>query len=177
MTTATGTISSAGIGSGLDVSAIVISLMAVEKRPLTKLQATATTMQTKLSAFGQMQSFMSTFRDAAAQLQKADSYSVTSSSSTDATQVGVASTIKAIPGSYAVSVTSLSSTQSAVSASGQFNASTDVVPVCPPKSMSTSILCLLTSAPISAGFIPVVLKHILVLVRISVHMARSLEAG
>ena len=127
MTTATGTISSAGIGSGLDVSAIVTSLMAVEKRPLTKLQATATTMQTKLSAFGQMQSFMSTFRDAAAQLQKADSYSVTSSSSTDATQVGVASTIKAIPGSYAVSVTSLSSTQSAVSASGQFSASTDVV--------------------------------------------------
>ena len=127
MTITTGTISSAGIGSGLDVSSIVASLMSVEKLPLTKLQANATTMQTKLSAFGQMQSFVSTFRDAATQLQKADSYSVTSSTSSDATLVGAASTIKAIPGSYAVSVNSLSSTQSAVSASGQFSASTDVV--------------------------------------------------
>ena len=127
MTITTGTISSAGIGSGLDVSSIVASLMSVEKLPLTKLQTSASTMQTKLSAFGQMQSFVSTFRDAATQLQKADSYSVTSSTSSDAALVGAASTTKAIPGSYAVSVTSLSSTQSAVSASGQFSASTDVV--------------------------------------------------
>ena len=127
MTITTGTISSAGIGSGLDVSSIVASLMSVEKLPLTKLQTNASTMQTKLSAFGQMQSFVSTFRDAAAQLQKADSYSLTSSTSSDAALVSVASTAKAIPGSYAVSVTSLSSTQTAVSASGQFSASTDVV--------------------------------------------------
>lgn len=127
MTTATGSISSAGIGSGLDVSSIVTSLMAVERQPLTKLQTVGSTMQTKLSAFGQMQSFASTFRDAAAQLQNAASYAVTTATSSDATAVGAASTTKAIPGTYAVSVSALSSTQSTVSAAGQFATGADVV--------------------------------------------------
>lgn len=122
-----GTISSAGIGSGLDVTSIIASLMKVEQIPLTKLQTVATTMQTKLSAFGQMQSLVSSFRDAAAQLQTASSYAVTSATSSDATAVSASSTTKAIPGSYAVSVTSLSSTQSTVSASGQFSSSSDAV--------------------------------------------------
>lgn len=123
----TGTISSAGIGSGLDVSSIITSLMSVEKLPLTKLQSTATTMQTKLSAFGQVQSFVSSFRDAAAQLQNADSYAVTTATSSDGSAVGAASTTRAVPGSYAVSVASLSSTQSSVSATGQFTTGADVV--------------------------------------------------
>lgn len=122
-----GTISSAGIGSGLDVSSIVTSLMAVEKLPLTKLQTAASTMQTKLSAFGQMQSFVSSFRDAAAQLQSASAYAVTTSTSSDAASVGATSTTKAIPGAYSVSVSSLASTQSTVTAAGQFSAGTDVV--------------------------------------------------
>jgi len=127
MTTGTGSISSAGIGSGLDVNSIVSSLMAVEKQPLTKLQTVASTMQTKLSAFGQMQSFVSSFRDAAAQLQTASNYAITTATSSDATAVGATSTTTAIPGSYAVSVTALASTQSTVSASGQFTAGTDAV--------------------------------------------------
>lgn len=124
---ATGTISSAGIGSGLDVSSIVTSLMAVEKLPLNKLQTAASTMQTKLSAFGQMQSFVSSLRDAAAQLQNASAYAVTTATSSDTTSVVAASTTKAIPGAYSVSVTALASTQSTVSAAGQFTTSTDVV--------------------------------------------------
>ena len=124
---ATGTISSIGIGSGLDVASIIASTIAVEKVPLTKLQETATTIQTKLSAFGQIQSFVSSFRDASAQLQNASSYAVTSASSSDPTAVGAASTTDAVPGTYAVSVSALASTQSTVSATGQFAAGTDVV--------------------------------------------------
>ncbi len=37
-TSTTGSISSAGIGSGLDVKSIISSLMAVESQPLTLLQ-------------------------------------------------------------------------------------------------------------------------------------------
>ena len=59
LTSATATISSAGIGSGLDVNSIVTQLMAVEKQPLTKLQAAGAELQTKVSAFGQMQSVIS----------------------------------------------------------------------------------------------------------------------
>jgi flagellar hook-associated protein 2 len=52
LTSAVGTISSAGIGSGLDVNNIVTQLMAVERKPLERLQTTATTLQTQLSRFG-----------------------------------------------------------------------------------------------------------------------------
>ena len=122
-----GTISSAGIGSGLDVNGIVTSLMGVEKQPLTRLQTTASTMQTKLSAFGQMQSLVSAFRDATAPLYSAASFAVTSTSSSDPTTVSASSTATAIPGAYSVSVSALSATQTTVSASGQFSAGTDVV--------------------------------------------------
>ena len=122
-----GTISSAGIGSGLDVNGIIDSLIKVEQVPLTKLQTVGSTMQTKLSAFGQMQSLVSSFRDAAAQLQNPTTYAVTSAASSDTTAVGASSGTKALPGTYSVSVTSLSATQNTVSASGQFTAGTDVV--------------------------------------------------
>ena len=126
-TASTGSISSAGIGSGLDVSNIISSLMAVEQRPLTKLQTVATTMQTKLSAFGQMQSFVSSLRDAASQLRTAGSYAATTATSSDALSVGASSTTAAMPGVYTVSVSALASTQSTVSAAGQFATGADVV--------------------------------------------------
>ena len=65
ITSTTGTISSAGIGSGLDVNSIISSLMAVESLPLTALQSKATTLQTDLSAFGQVQSLVSSLHDSA----------------------------------------------------------------------------------------------------------------
>src|ERR1700756_1128353 len=57
--TTTGSISSAGIGSGLDVKGIISSLMAVESQPLTLLQQKASTVQTEISAVGQIQSLTS----------------------------------------------------------------------------------------------------------------------
>lgn len=122
-----GTISSAGIGSGLDVSSIINKLMAVETQPLTKLQVKATTMQTQLSAFGQMQSLVSAFKDTTTQLFNADNYSLTSSSSSDSASVGASSTAKAAVGSYSVSVSTIAAAQTTVSAAGQFTASTEVV--------------------------------------------------
>lgn len=120
-----GTISSAGIGSGLDVSSIISQLMTVEKAPLTKLQTAAAGLQTKLSAFGQMQSLVSAFRDATAPLYNADNFSLTSSTTTDPASVGVSSTTKAVPGAYSVSVSTLAATQTTVSATGQFSTSAD----------------------------------------------------
>ena len=127
LTSATGTISSAGIGSGLDVNSIVTQLMAVEKQPLTKLQTAAATMQTQLTAFGQLQSGVSALRDAAAPLFAATSFGVTNASSSDPTGVGATTAAGAVPGTYSIAVSSLSKTQTLVSASGQFAAATDTV--------------------------------------------------
>ena len=122
-----GTISSAGIGSGLDVSTIINKLMAAEQGPLTKLQTQAQSMQTQLSAFGQMQSLVSSFRDAAAALYAPDLFSLTSAGSSDSTTVAASSSPSATPGVYSVAVSSLASTQTVVSTGGQFQAATDTV--------------------------------------------------
>lgn len=115
MTTTTGTISSAGIGSGLQVADIVSKLMAVEQKPLTNLQTAATGLQLQLSAFGQLQSAISQLHDAAAPLYAASTFSATNTSTSDAGSVSATSTTKAVPGSYMVSVTALAAAQSIVS--------------------------------------------------------------
>jgi len=127
LTSATATISSAGIGSGLDVNSIVTQLMAVEKQPLTNLQAAGAALQTQVSAFGQMQSVISALHDAAAPLFNVDSFAATTASSSDPTGLSASSTTKAVPGTYAVTVSALSAAQAIVSPGGQYTASTDVV--------------------------------------------------
>ncbi|MBP6504148.1 MAG: hypothetical protein KA316_15460, partial [Rhodoferax sp.] len=49
------TISSVGIGSGLDVKNIVSQLVALEKQPLKTLQAKATNFEAQVSAFAKIQ--------------------------------------------------------------------------------------------------------------------------
>jgi len=123
MTTITptaGTISSAGVGSGLDVNTIVTQLMAVERQPLDRLQVKATTMQTQLSAFGQLKSLVSGLQDAAKPLFSADSFTLSNAGSSDPTSVSAGTSAKAVPGIYSVSVSALSATQSVVSAAGVF---------------------------------------------------------
>jgi flagellar hook-associated protein 2 len=127
ITSTTGTISSAGIGSGLDVNSIVTSLMAVESQPLTALQTKATTLQTNLSAFGQVQSLVSALQDAAKPLFDPNSFALTNTSSTDPSSVSAGTSTGAVPGIYSVAVSSLSAGQSLVSQTGQFTDGTSVV--------------------------------------------------
>ena len=58
-------ISSPGIGSGLDVNTIVSQQMAVEKRPLELLQTSASSLDAKISSYGQVKSALSELEDAA----------------------------------------------------------------------------------------------------------------
>ncbi len=109
-------ISSAGIGSGLDVESIVTKLMTLEQRPVQQLQTQASTIQTKISAFGQLQSAVSTFRDAALKLTQADTWGAATATSSDPTAVTVAAGSGAVAGSYAVEVQSLAAPQAVVSA-------------------------------------------------------------
>ena len=123
----TGTITSQGIGSGLDVTSIISSLMAVESLPLTALQSKATTLQTDLSAFGQVQSLVSAVQDAAQTLSDATQYNQTSTSSTDSSSVSATTTSGAAAGVYSISVSALSAAQSIVSPTGQYTDGTSVV--------------------------------------------------
>lgn len=111
----TGSISSAGIGSGLDVNSIISGLMKVEQAPLTDLQTRATAIQTTISAFGGVKSAVATFRDAAAALALPSTWNATAGTSSDSTAVSVSTNSNATAGTYAVAVTALAATQSTVS--------------------------------------------------------------
>ena len=101
--------------------------MAVESQPLTALQSKATTLQTDLSAFGQVQSLVSSLQDAAKPLFDPTYFALTNTSSTDPTSVSAATTSGAVAGIYSVSVSSLSAGQSVVSPTGQYTDGTSVV--------------------------------------------------
>ena len=111
----TGTISSAGVGSGLNVTAIISSLMAVEDIPLTNLQTAATTIQTTISAFGAVQSALSTFQTAAQTLSDPSTWSATTGTSSNSAAATVSTSSNAAPGAYAVQIQNLASSQSTVS--------------------------------------------------------------
>lgn len=105
--TGVGSISSAGIGSGLDVSSIVTQLMAVEKRPLTLLQDQATSLNTRLSNVGKMQGFFSALRDKTNALTGTALWGSTIATSADTAAVKVSTSTGAVAGNYAVNVARL----------------------------------------------------------------------
>ena len=75
------TISSAGLGSGLDVNSIITQLMAIEKVPLTKLQTKASTIQSTVSEYGKIKSAVSTLRDLSSKLASITTWAQTVSTS------------------------------------------------------------------------------------------------
>ena len=108
------TISSAGIGSGLDVNSIVTQLMAIEQQPLKVLQTKATTLQTTVSEYGKIKSAISTMRDLASKLASTTTWGQTTTNSSS-TAVAAASNGSAA-GTYSVEVQKLASVQTLATA-------------------------------------------------------------
>ena len=109
-----GTISSLGVGSGLDANSIVTKLVELERQPIALLQKQADSIQSKISAFGQIQSAVSTMRDAAKKLANPEIWNTTKATSTDAGVVSFSTSSGAQTGNYAVSVTKMARSQSVV---------------------------------------------------------------
>jgi flagellar hook-associated protein 2 len=121
------TISSPGIGSGLDVRSIVSQLVALERRPITLLQETNARLTTRLSSFGLIQSYMGNLQSVAAQLSKATEFwGRISATSSDAASVGVSAPAATAPASYSIEVTRLASAQSLSTAAGAISNAANV---------------------------------------------------
>ncbi|HEX6720796.1 MAG TPA: flagellar filament capping protein FliD [Burkholderiaceae bacterium] len=119
------TISSPGVGSGLDVNSIVTQLVAIERQPIVQLQSQASSLQTKLSAFGKLQSNLSALRDAASALTRTSTWSQTTGTSSDSAAVAVTTDANNLPGAYSIEVLSLARAQS--NTSKTYTAATDLV--------------------------------------------------
>lgn len=110
------TISSPGLGSGLDVNSIVSQLVALERRPITLLQQQKATQQAKLSAFGLLQSYTVNVHDAVGRLAKPELWEKTRATSSDATAVTATSSASAVNGNYSIEVSRLAQAQALASA-------------------------------------------------------------
>ena len=107
------TISSPGIGSsGLDVKSIISQLVALEKKPLEKLQLAAATVQTKISVFGQIKSLVSALNDSVGKLTSVTGWNGVAASSSDTSAVTVSAIGGTQPTSFSVEVQGLAKAQS-----------------------------------------------------------------
>lgn len=106
------TISSPGIGSGLDIKNIVSQLVAIEKQPLEKLKLQAAATQTKISTFGQIKSLVSALNDAVGKLTSVTGWNAVSATSSDTSFVTASAIGGTQPTSFAVEVQTLAKAQS-----------------------------------------------------------------
>lgn len=117
------TITSLGIGSGLDLNTIVTQLVALERRPIQQMQAEASTLQTQVSSFGQINSLMSSVQTASNALTDPTLWSRSAVASSDTSVVSVSASTNVAAGNYAVSVQALASSQTLASGTAYANAS------------------------------------------------------
>lgn len=120
------TITSLGIGSGLDINTIVSQLVALERKPLQQMQSQASQLQTKVSAFGQIKSLFSTLQDSSNKLNAASLWTRATATSSDDTAVATVGGASAAAGNYSVSVRQLASNQTLAS-TAVLTAATDLV--------------------------------------------------
>lgn len=109
------TITSTGIGSGLDVTGLVKQLMASERQPLTLLDQKEALIQAKLSAYGSFKSALSSFQSAMSGLSSLSKFQAFSASSADTSLVTTSAAPNAAPGSYGIEVTKLAQANKLVS--------------------------------------------------------------
>ncbi len=111
-------ISSAGIGLGstFPISQVLTGLMEVESIPLTQLQDQAAGVQTEISAYGMLNSALSTFQSSVEALTLPTDYEVYSASSSSTSVVTAAAVAGSQTGTYNIDVTQLAQPQTLVAA-------------------------------------------------------------
>lgn len=118
-------ITSAGIGSGLDVTGLVTSLMNAESVPLNTLNAQKSTDQAKISAFGSIKNGLSQFQTSLQKLSDPKNIQTITASSSDSSIVTASGTSSAATGNYALQVNQLAQSQK-LAAAGQTSLSTAI---------------------------------------------------
>ncbi|MGM0856556.1 MAG: flagellar filament capping protein FliD [Pseudomonadota bacterium] len=101
-----GAISSLGIGSGLDLNGLLGQLEDAEREKLVPIEEQVETEQTKISAYGQLESGLAEFQDSASALADGSLFE-SLSTNVSGEAVSAAADETAMPGSYNVTVDSL----------------------------------------------------------------------
>ncbi|MFK3661099.1 flagellar filament capping protein FliD [Scandinavium sp. NPDC088450] len=118
-------ISTLGVGSGLDLSSILDSLTAAEKSTLTPISTQQSSYTAKLSAYGTLKSALVAFQTANTALNKADLFTATTTTSS-ADAFSATTTGNAIAGKYNISVTQLAQAQTLTTLNAQSDTKTAI---------------------------------------------------
>jgi flagellar hook-associated protein 2 len=106
-----GTISSSGIGSGLNVSQIVTALMDAEKGPLNSINKSISADNAQISAYGSISSQISSFQSSIAGLVTSSTIKATTASSSSTAVLSVSNDGTALAGEYKITDVTLASPQ------------------------------------------------------------------
>lgn len=109
------TLSSLGVGSGLNIQGIIQKLMAAQSQPLTALQKTQSNYQAQLSAYGQLTSALSTFESAMQGFSDPTQFQAYTATSSQQSAFTATADSSAVPGNYQVAVSNLAHAQTDVS--------------------------------------------------------------
>lgn len=120
------TITSAGVGSGLDIEGLITKLVSAEGQPaslrLTKKEAV---LQANLSAFGNLKSALSTFQTSVQGLKDSSTFQARNATSSNEALFTVSAASSAVATSYSIKIEKLA--QEAKIRSGDFASDTEVV--------------------------------------------------
>lgn len=102
------TLSSPGLGSGLDINGLVTQLVAAERAPVqAQITRRQTSVVTEISALGSLKGALSDFQNALAQLKTTSAFGVRSATSSDDKFFTAAATNAAAAGSYDIEIEQL----------------------------------------------------------------------
>lgn len=100
-------ISSAGVGSNLDVTGIVSQLMSIEQKPLTALNTKEAKFQAQLSTYGTIKGALSSLQSAVQSLTSSSTFTGMSALASDTTVLSSSATSSAVAGIYSIAVSQL----------------------------------------------------------------------
>lgn len=131
------TVTSLGVGSGLDLESLLTKLMTVESIPLTTLQTRQASYETKISAMGSVSSALSSLQTAASDMaadtleSASDKYATLTATVADTSIASATASTGATAGSYSLIVSQLATaakmTSSAVSSTASLTSSATTV--------------------------------------------------
>ena len=104
-------ISSPGIGSGLDVNGIVTKLMNVEAQPLQTLAKREAAYQAKIAAYGTLSGSLTSFQGSLSNLNSTAAFQKINASVSDSSIFSASATTSALAGAYSVSISQLAQAQ------------------------------------------------------------------
>jgi flagellar hook-associated protein 2 len=109
------TTTSLGIGTGVDLNAMLTKLMAAERQPIDALNTKVAATTTKLTTFGVLKSALATLQTAVETLSNPSKLAALSATSSDATKLTASTSVSASSGNYAINVTDLAAAQKSFS--------------------------------------------------------------